>query len=67
MRGGRSEQKQGYKGYFPWSVHAGTVLWLATSAKVANVLLRSFDGGKNVGANLKVLSQGASSLKVANS
>jgi hypothetical protein len=30
------------------------------------VLLRSFDGGKNVGANLKVLYQGAPSLKVAN-
>jgi hypothetical protein len=67
MRGGKSEQKQGHKGHFPCSVHAGTVLWLATSAKVANVLLRLFDGGKNVGTNLKVLSQGVLFVKVANS
>jgi CubicO group peptidase (beta-lactamase class C family) len=67
MRGGRSEEKHGHKGHFSWSVHAGTVLWLATSAKVAIVLLHSSDGGKNVGANLKVLSQGAPFVKVVNS
>jgi hypothetical protein len=32
---------------------------------VANVLLRSFDGGKNVGANLKILSQEVPFVKVA--
>jgi hypothetical protein len=48
-------------------IHAGGRSWRATSAKVANVLLRSFDGGKNVGVNLKVLSQVVSFIKVANS
>jgi hypothetical protein len=36
-----------------------------TSAKVAIVLPQTHEGGKNIGAILKVLSQGVSNLKVA--
>lgn len=41
--------------------------WRATSAKVANLLPRMNESGKYVGTDLKVPSQGAPNLKVANS
>jgi hypothetical protein len=44
-----------------------TGTWLATSAKVAIVLPQTRDGGKNVRVVLKILSQGATFVKVANS
>jgi hypothetical protein len=50
--------RKGYGGHFPSQVHAGMRTWSATSVKLANLLSFLFDGGKNIGAILKMATEG---------
>jgi deoxycytidine triphosphate deaminase len=61
-----SRIRQGHLYLFTSPIDAGWGRWLASLAKVVNMLPQTLHDGKDVGAILKILSQGATSVKVAN-